>query len=98
MDKPVERLLERGADCIFLTIDADAFEVAHVPGVSAPNLHGLPGAYAYEYGIWAGRCGRITSMEVVEINPGLDRDGQSARWGALVVWNFLIGLALRKPV
>jgi arginase family enzyme len=35
-------------------------------------------------------------MDLVEINPSLDRDGQSARWAALVIWSFLIGLALRS--
>jgi formiminoglutamase len=39
----------------------------------------------------------VASFEVVEVNPRLDRDGQSARWAALAVWQFLAGLAARAP-
>ena len=31
-------------------------------------------------------------FDLVEVNPRLDRDGQSARWAALAVWHFLSGL------
>ena len=31
-------------------------------------------------------------LDLVEINPRYDRDGQSARWAAVLLWNFLIGL------
>jgi arginase family enzyme len=37
----------------------------------------------------------VSSFELVEISPPLDRDGQSARWAALTVWQFLAGLASR---
>jgi arginase family enzyme len=40
-------------------------------------------------------CTFVSSFEIVEINPSLDPDGQSARWAALVVWNFLSGLPRR---
>jgi arginase family enzyme len=38
---------------------------------------------------------RVSSFDLVEISPPLDVDGRSARWGALAVWNFLVGLAGR---
>ena len=44
----------------------------------------------------AGQSPGVASFDLVEINPRLDRDGQSARWAALVVWNFLVGLARRR--
>jgi arginase family enzyme len=37
----------------------------------------------------------VTSFDLVEINLRFDRDGQSSRWAALVIWHFLIGLAQR---
>jgi arginase family enzyme len=40
----------------------------------------------------------VASLDVVEINPGLDRDGQSARWAATAVWQFLAGLAKRAQL
>jgi hypothetical protein len=36
-----------------------------------------------------------SSTRPKEFSPQFDRDGQSARWAALAVWNFLVGLALR---
>jgi formiminoglutamase len=81
---------------MYLSIDADAFHVSDVPGVSAPNSNGLYASDAYDSAHWAGRQPEVASLDLVEINPRLDRDGQSARWAALVIWNFLVGLALRN--
>jgi formiminoglutamase len=84
-------------DChLFLSIDADAVRVTDVPGVSAPNLTGLLSEEVLETAREAGRRTSVASFDLVEINPSYDRDGQSARWAALVVWNFLVGLAGRR--
>jgi formiminoglutamase len=80
---------------IYVTVDADVVAQADVPGVSAPNPSGLAGAEVLRLARTAGRMPAIASFELVEINPRLDRDGQSARWGALVIWQFLMGLADR---
>jgi formiminoglutamase len=80
---------------IYLTIDADAIRAADVPGVSAPNVSGLSAARVAACARLAGSSTHLSSIDLVEINPRLDRDDQSARWGALIVWNFLIGLASR---
>jgi formiminoglutamase len=86
----------RRAGCgLYLSLDADAVRMADVPGVSAPNPAGLPGAEVTALAREAGEVPGVTSLDVVEINPRYDRDGQSARWAALVVWNFLAGLAKR---
>lgn len=80
---------------IYVTIDADVVRMADVPGVSAPNPAGLPGDDVLAAARLAGRSPDVSSFDLVEINPAYDRDGQSARWAALVIWNFLIGLATR---
>jgi formiminoglutamase len=80
---------------VYVTIDADAVQAADVPGVSAPNSTGLSGAAVAACARLAGSSAQVTSLDVVEINPRFDRDGESSRWGALVVWNFLMGLASR---
>jgi arginase family enzyme len=67
-----------------------------MPGVSAPNAAGLSGDEVLSCARLAGQSAQVTSFDLVEINPALDRDGLSARWGALALWNFLIGLALRS--
>jgi formiminoglutamase len=80
----------------YVTVDADAVATADVPGVSAPNALGLSGVEVCEAARVAGAAGGVASFEVVEVNPAVDRDGQSSRWAALVVWHFLAGLAGRR--
>jgi formiminoglutamase len=91
-------LLARDGCQVYVTLDADAVQAADVPGVSAPNVMGLQGSKVAACARLAGSLPYVSSLDLVEINPRLDRDGQSARWAALVIWNFLIGLAGRpKP-
>ncbi len=80
---------------VYVSLDADVVRTSDVPGVSAPNVCGVPGDIAVACGAVAGRIRAVSSFDLVEINPRYDRDGQSARWAALVVWNFLAGLAQR---
>jgi formiminoglutamase len=87
--------LEAPGWSIYVSVDADAVRAADVPGVSAPNATGLPGEALLTCARLAGSCQGVSSFDLVEINPRLDRDDQSARWGALVIWNFLLGLATR---
>lgn len=80
---------------IYLSIDADVVRMADVPGVSAPNPSGLPGDEVLAAARIAGQSPGIARLDLVELNPNHDSGGQSARWGALVVWNFLVGLQCR---
>ncbi|HXG10431.1 MAG TPA: formimidoylglutamase [Gemmataceae bacterium] len=92
-----ERLAAEGCQ-VYVSIDADAVAAETVPGVSAPNPGGLAGSMVIEWARQAGRSPHIASLDLVEINPRFDRDGQSARWAALAVWHFLAGLAERNRV
>src|SRR5262249_42292067 len=87
----------RAGDRVYVSLDADVVHCADVPGVSAPTPLGLSGAELIACARLAGEAPNVTSFDVVEINPAFDRDGQSARWAALVVWYFLVGLAQRSP-
>ena len=80
---------------VYVSLDADVVRAADVPGVSAPNPAGLTGNQLLACARLAGSCPRVASFDLVEINPCLDPDGRSARWAALAVWHFLVGLALR---
>jgi formiminoglutamase len=86
----VDRLAQAGCQ-VYVSIDADAFSAADVPGVSAINATGLPGLQMMMCARRTGETAAVSSLDLVEINPRYDRDGQSARWAALVVWNFLMG-------
>jgi formiminoglutamase len=90
----VNRLRDVGSP-VYVSFDADAVRATDVPGVSAPNAAGLAGDCLLAAARRAGESVAVASMDVVEINPQFDRDGQSARWGALLVWNFLMGAARR---
>ncbi len=80
---------------VHVTLDSDVVRQADVPGVSAPNPLGLSGRTVAACAAVAGAHPAVSSFDLVEINPSLDRDGQSARWAALVIWHFLTGLARR---
>jgi formiminoglutamase len=93
--RQIERLSE-AAGAVYVSVDADAVRMMEVPGVSAPNPVGLIGEDIHFCARRAGQSPAVSSFDLVEINPRFDRDGQSARWAALVIWHFLIGLA-RRP-
>jgi formiminoglutamase len=88
--------LEAASRKSYVTIDADVVCQADVPGVSAPNSVGLSGAAIIECARLAGASPQVAGMDIVEINPRHDRDGQSARWAALVVWTFLVNTLWRE--
>jgi formiminoglutamase len=92
-----DRLTAEG-HLLYVTLDADVVTMSDVPGVSAPNPAGLFGKQLLGCARLAGSSPVVSSFDLVEINPRFDRDGQSARWAALVVWNFLVGLARRGVV
>jgi formiminoglutamase len=81
---------------VLLTIDADAFRQADVPGVSAPNPTGLDGSLWPLIAYQAGASACVTSLDLVEVNPHFDRDQQTARWAASGIREFLVGLAQRR--
>jgi formiminoglutamase len=88
--------LESDIGSVYVTLDCDVVNQADVPGVSAPNPLGLPGPAVVVCAAAAGECPAVSSFDLVEINPSFDRDGQSARWAAAVVWHFLSGLSRRR--
>jgi formiminoglutamase len=81
---------------VYVSVDSDVMGMADVPGVSAPNPLGLSAVEVCAAVRLAGESPAVASFDVVEINPALDRDGQSSRWAAVAVWHFLAGLGTRK--
>jgi formiminoglutamase len=80
---------------VYVSLDADAVRSADMPGVSAPNPNGFPAEQILACARAAGNSPVVASFDLVEINPRHDPDGRSARWAALAVWSFLMGLASR---
>ncbi len=77
------------------TFDLDAVDAASAPGVSAPNVGGLPAGLWLYAAYELGRSPLVGSFDVVELNPAFDADGRTARLAALTVWHVLKGLAER---
>jgi formiminoglutamase len=98
-DISLERIgqLYRSADTPTLTsFDLDVVSEAEAPGVSAPNAGGLTSDLWIEAAYQAGRSPAVVSADVVELNPSVDRDGQTARLAAVTVWWLLRGRAERR--
>lgn len=88
--------LASSSGSVYVTLDSDVACQADVPGVSAPNPLGLSGLSVALCASAAGSSPAVSSFDLVEINPSFDRDGQSARWAAGVIWHFLSGLSRRN--
>jgi len=80
---------------VLLTLDMDSVDQSQAPGVSAPCASGLSKSVLLEAARAAGENGSVLSLDVVEVNPFFDRDDQTSRLAALVVWYYLVGLCLR---
>jgi formiminoglutamase len=78
-----------------VSFDLDALNQGEAPGVSAPNAAGLTSELWLAAAYAAGRSRSVTSVDVVELNPRVDRDDQTARLAALTVWWLLRGCAER---
>ena len=79
----------------YVSFDLDAVDQSFAPGVSAPTARGLDPRLWLRAAFLAGRTSAVTSADVVELCPRLDRDDQTARLAALTVWEILRGLAAR---
>lgn len=84
----------QAAPCM-VTFDLDAVDQRAAPGVSAPAVGGLAPEVWWHAAYRAGQHPHVTSMDVVELNPRVDIDQQTARVAALTVWHFLRGMAER---
>jgi formiminoglutamase len=80
---------------LMITMDIDAVNQGEAPGVSTPNPSGIGKdmwlQLAYEFG----RCEKVSSFDLCEVNPVYDRDMRTVRLAALTVWYFLFGLSMR---
>lgn len=89
------QLLGRLGGPAMASFDLDAVDRSDAPGVSAPATGGLAASTWLDIAETCGRTDAVASVDVVELNPAHDRDGQTAALAAATVWRFLRGLALR---
>lgn len=92
----VDHITERLGGPALVSFDLDVVGQAFAPGVSAPSVDGLAPALLGRAAYLAGRNPAVRSVDFVEVNPLLDRDEQTSRLAAWLLWRFLEGLAHRE--
>lgn len=76
-------------DAIYLSLDMDVFDVAYAPGVSATTINGLtPFQIKYLLKILK-KSRKVKVFDVVETNPSFDRDFQTSKLAAQMIYEFL---------
>ena len=87
----IKKFIEK-LDHIYITIDLDGFSSAFAPGVSAAS----PFGFTPEMVLWLLQkillSGKVISLDIAEMNPEYDRDGQTAKLAAGLVHNIIQSL------
>jgi arginase len=77
LEKAIHRV-GRDVDGIYLSLDMDALDPRHAPGVGTPVPGGLTYREAHLACEVVAETGRLVGMELVEVNPILDVQNQTA--------------------
>ena len=73
----IERV-SRDTDGLYLSLDLDALDPRHAPGVGTPVMGGLTYREAHLACELVAETGRLVGMDLVEVNPILDVQNQTA--------------------
>jgi len=79
--------LKQSSSEIGLSIDLDAFAQNVAPGVSAPQVFGLSPSLVSKF--LSNYRDQISQLGIYEYNPNYDRDEQTARLAALLVYKYI---------
>ena len=88
MEKAIERV-SRETDGLYLSFDMDAMDPRHAPGVGTPVPAGLTQREAHLACEMIAETGRLVGMDIVEVNPILDVQNQTAALGVEYVLSTL---------
>jgi len=78
VEKAIERV-GRDVDGIYLSFDMDSIDPRHAPGVGTPVPGGLTYREAHLICELVAENGKLAGMDIVEVNPILDLQNQTAR-------------------
>lgn len=84
----------RNADMI--SFDISSIRQSEAPGSAYSGPNGFFGNEAAQLCRYAGMSDKLSSFGLYEYNPAFDRDNQTARLAAQVLWHFVEGVSLRK--
>ncbi len=88
MEKAIEHV-SRDTDGIYLSFDMDAMDPRHAPGVGTPVPAGLTQREAHLACEMIAETGRLTGMDIVEVNAILDIQNQTGALAAEFVLSVL---------
>ncbi len=74
-------------DAVYLSIDVGVFAAAFAPGVSAPEALGIAPYVGLDLLKEIMPSQKVISLDVVELNPSLDVDNQTARLAASLIYH-----------
>ena len=80
--EPFDFAQDRLCDHIYVTIDLDGFSSAYAPGVSAASPMGFSPYMVLECLKTIIGSGKLISLDIAEMNPKYDIDGQTAKLAA----------------
>lgn len=81
--------LVRNADLV--SFDVSAIRQSDAPGNANATPNGFYGEEACQISRYAGMSDKVTSIGFFEMNPSLDRNGQTAHLLAQMIWYFIDG-------
>lgn len=77
-------------DWVYLSVDLDVFHAAIAPGVSAPAVRGIDLASFEVCFSEIIKSQKVKLLDIAECNPLYDRDGQTAKLAAYIVYQLLL--------
>lgn len=82
----------QNVDAVYVTIDLDGFSSAYAPGVSAPSPMGFTPDVVLASLKTIIASGKLTALDIAELNPTYDIDGQTARLAASLLHTLIHSL------
>jgi arginase family enzyme len=76
--------------------DISAMRQSDAPANAAPSPHGFYGEQLCQLARFAGMSDKTSLFGLFEMNPALDRDGQTAHMLAHALWHFIEGFYFRQ--
>lgn len=78
-------------DTIYLTIDIDCIDQSQAPGTSAPSSFGFYSNEIYNFVFESMGKLNLKYLDLVEVNPMLDRDNQTSKVASQILLHYLSG-------
>ncbi len=79
----------KNVDKVYVTIDLDGFSSAYAPGVSAPSPMGFTPQIVVECLKTIIGSGKLISLDIAEMSPKFDVDGQTAKLAASLLHHII---------